>query len=146
GGNPGLSPEEADTWTLGVVFQPSFLPRFNASIDYYSIEIEGLVGTVGALNTVNDCYFNNIASACALITRDGPTGSLWLGTGQVVASSPSIGGFSPPGGASGANSGADLAGRGSGAYGGLRFSFVGTWLRERITDTGLGQTNSVYDC
>ena len=49
------------------MFQPSFLPRFNASIDYYNIEIEGLVGTVGALNTVNDCYFNTIASACALV-------------------------------------------------------------------------------
>lgn len=146
GGNPGLSPEEADTWTIGAVFQPSFLPRFNASIDYYNIEIEGLVGTVGALNTVNDCYFNNIASACALITRDGPTGSLWLGTGQVVDTNTNIGGFQTSGVDFSANYGMDLADLGMGDYGGLNFSFVGTWLRELVTDTGLGQTNSVYDC
>ena len=146
GGNPGLNPEEADTWTIGAVFQPSFLPRFNASIDYFNIEIEGLVGTVGALNTVNDCYFNNIASACALITRDGPTGSLWLGTGQVVDTNTNIGGFQTSGVDFSANYGMDLADLGMGDYGGLNFSFVGTWLRELVTDTGLGQANSVYDC
>jgi iron complex outermembrane receptor protein len=146
GGNPNLNPEEADTWTLGVVFQPSFLPRFNASIDYFNIEIEGLVGTVGALNTVNDCYFNNIAAACANISRDGPTGTLWLGTGQVVDTNTNIGGFSTSGMDFSANYSVDLADWGMADYGGLNFSFVGTWLRELITDTGLGQTNSVYDC
>ena len=27
GGNPNLDPEVADTWTVGVVIQPRFLPR-----------------------------------------------------------------------------------------------------------------------
>ena len=146
GGNPALNPEEADTFTIGVVFQPEFLPGFNLSIDYYDIEIEGLVGTVGALNTVNDCYFNNIASACSLITRDGPTGSLWLGSGNVSDLNTNIGGLHTSGLDFNANYGVDLADWGMADYGSLMFSFVGTWLESLETDTGLGQTNSVYDC
>src|SRR3546814_1290532 len=45
GGNLNLQPETADTWTLGVVFQPDFLPRFNLSLDYYNIKINDVLGT-----------------------------------------------------------------------------------------------------
>src|SRR5690606_30767110 len=38
GGNPDLVPEKADTFTLGVVRSPSFLPRFNATTDFYAIK------------------------------------------------------------------------------------------------------------
>ena len=146
GGNPALNPEEAETYTIGFVFQPDFLPGFNMSVDYFDIEVEGLVSTVGALNTVNDCYFGGIASACSLITRDGPTGTLWLGSGNVSDLNTNIGGLSTSGVDFNANYGIELADCGMGDYGGLAFSFVGTWLQSLETDTGLGQSNSVYDC
>ncbi len=44
GGNIELEPEKANTWTLGVVFQPEFLPRFSVSLDYYNIRVKDLIG------------------------------------------------------------------------------------------------------
>ena len=39
-----LEPETAKTWTLGVVFQPEFLPRFSMSVDYYNIRVKDVIG------------------------------------------------------------------------------------------------------
>jgi outer membrane receptor protein involved in Fe transport len=146
GGNPGLAPEEADTYTVGFVFQPSFIPGFNFSLDYFNIEVEQLISTVGALNTINACYFNNVAAACSLITRDTTLGTLWVGSGQVSDTNTNIGGMSTSGLDIAANYGVDLADWGMADYGSLNFSFVGTWLRSLEFDTGLGYANSVYDC
>jgi iron complex outermembrane receptor protein len=47
-GNPNLTPEVADTWTLGAVFNSDFddpwLSDLRVSIDYYSIEITDAIG------------------------------------------------------------------------------------------------------
>ena len=39
-GNIDLVPEVADTYTIGAVFSPEWLPGFNMSIDYYNIAID----------------------------------------------------------------------------------------------------------
>ena len=44
GGNLNLKPEEADTYTFGAVFQPSFAPRFSISADYYNIKVKKVIG------------------------------------------------------------------------------------------------------
>jgi outer membrane receptor protein involved in Fe transport len=54
-GNPLLVPEEADTTGVGVVFSPSFLPGFMMSIDYYHIEIEGAIASLGAQTVADRC-------------------------------------------------------------------------------------------
>jgi iron complex outermembrane receptor protein len=146
GGNPNLEPEEADTFTLGFVLTPSFLPRFNLSIDYYNIEVANLISSIGPLNTLDACYTANNATACSLIQRDGPTGALWLNTGNVVDTNVNIGGLSTSGVDFNANYSLDLEDMGAGAYGSMQFAFVGTWLESLETDTGLGFANSVYDC
>ncbi len=145
GGNTALTPEEADTWTVGVVFQPSFVPGFNISVDYFNIEIENLISTIGALNSINACYQNNVAPACALINRNA-NGQLWVGDGNVQDLNTNIGGLSTSGVDIVANYGMDLADWGMTDYGSLAFNFVGTWLESLETDTGLGFANSVYDC
>src|SRR3546814_2889175 len=43
GGNLNLQPETADTWTLGVVFQPDFLPRFNLRSEEHTSELQSLM-------------------------------------------------------------------------------------------------------
>lgn len=43
GGNPDLEPEEADTWSLGVDFNPAFLRGFSASVTYFNIDFVGAV-------------------------------------------------------------------------------------------------------
>lgn len=72
GGNPDLQEERAKTWTLGGVLQPSFLPGFTFSADWYSIEIEDAIAAVGSQDIVNTCYdlstFPN--QYCSLFSRN----------------------------------------------------------------------------
>ncbi|HEX8030684.1 MAG TPA: TonB-dependent receptor, partial [Vicinamibacterales bacterium] len=56
GGNVNLKPEKANTWTLGVVLQPEFLPRFSMSIDYYNIRIKDVIGTALPGDLINACF------------------------------------------------------------------------------------------
>ncbi|MDP1616341.1 TonB-dependent siderophore receptor [Phenylobacterium sp.] len=69
-GNLNLQPELADTWGVGVVLQPTFLPGFAAAIDYFDIQIEGAIGSVLA-NTIVDRCFQGNQEYCAAITRSG---------------------------------------------------------------------------
>jgi outer membrane receptor protein involved in Fe transport len=75
GGNPNLAPEEADTQTIGVVYQPTGLEGLSLSVDYWDIEIAGAIGTLGLQRIVDDCY-RGAQEMCALITRDPATGRL----------------------------------------------------------------------
>ncbi|MDZ4113782.1 MAG: TonB-dependent receptor [Brevundimonas sp.] len=146
GGNPNLNPEEADTFTLGVVFQPSFLPRFNLSIDYFDIQIDGAIQTIGAGNTLNLCYNSGDAAACSRISRNPANGALWVGSGFVQNLNNNIGGFETSGIDFNANYGIDLEDLGVMNAGSLQFSFVGTWLESLVTDSGTGTPDAVYDC
>jgi iron complex outermembrane receptor protein len=73
-GNPLLVPEEADTTGIGVVFQPSFLPGFTMSLDYYNIEINKAIASLGAQENLNRC-FDGVAELCRFVIRR-PDGSL----------------------------------------------------------------------
>jgi iron complex outermembrane recepter protein len=146
GGNPDLGAEEADTVTLGVVWTPSFLPRFNLSIDYFNVKVDGAIQTLGAQNTLDLCYNANDAAACSRIKRNEETGSLFDDGGFVEDLNINIGGYETSGIDFNANYAVDLEDWGMASAGSLQFAFVGTLLQELITDTGAGQTNSVYDC
>ncbi len=67
-GNTNLKPEIADTTGIGAVLQPGFFPGFNASIDYYKIDIAGAIGSAGAQNIVDLCYAGQ-TQFCSAITR-----------------------------------------------------------------------------
>ncbi len=58
GGNPNLLPEEADTYTIGFVFQPDFIEGLSLSVDYFDIVIDGYVTEFGggAANVLDVCY------------------------------------------------------------------------------------------
>ena len=47
GGNPNLNPEIADTYTLGIVFQPRFIPRLAITIDYFDITVNDPIQPLG---------------------------------------------------------------------------------------------------
>ncbi|WP_240623194.1 TonB-dependent receptor plug domain-containing protein [Brevundimonas lutea] len=143
GGNPELEAEESDTYTMGVVFTPSFLPGFNASVDYFDISIDGLVSTFGALNTLNACYENNDQTACDRINRN-PNGQLWVGSGFVEDLNINIGSLETKGIDFNVNYGLDLADFGMDRYGQLALNFSATLLDEYIVDVGDGST--IYDC
>lgn len=54
-GNRDLDPEIADTVTAGAVFQPRFLPGFQASVDYYRVNLQGAITSVASSNVANLC-------------------------------------------------------------------------------------------
>jgi len=58
-GNLNLDPEEADTWSVGLVYQPSFLRGFGFSVDYYDIEINGSIASLSAQQIVDRCFEGN---------------------------------------------------------------------------------------
>jgi outer membrane receptor protein involved in Fe transport len=78
GGNPNLNPEEADTRTVGLVLQPSGLPGFQASIDWYDIDISGAVGQLGIQALVDECFDFPGSDTCNLVHRDPNTNVIVL--------------------------------------------------------------------
>jgi iron complex outermembrane receptor protein len=69
GGNANLAPEESESTTFGVVWTPSFLDNFSATLDWFDIEIDGAIGSLGVDDIVTGCYSSaNFSSPlCALI-------------------------------------------------------------------------------
>jgi outer membrane receptor protein involved in Fe transport len=63
-GNPVVAPEEADTLGVGVVMRPSFAPGFAASIDYYDIEIDGVIDFIGAQDVADACFIFGVQRYC----------------------------------------------------------------------------------
>lgn len=69
GGNPAVAPEEADTLTAGVVFQPAFLTGFQASVDWFRVDLQGAIGQVGLAEVARRCYEDMDPLFCGLITE-----------------------------------------------------------------------------
>jgi outer membrane receptor protein involved in Fe transport len=56
-GNPDVNPEEAKTWTLGVVFtSPGSLENLTASLDFYNIEINNVIATIDSTFVYSKCF------------------------------------------------------------------------------------------
>ena len=76
-GNPNLTPEEADTTTIGFVWNPTFFSQFTASVDYFDIGIAGAIATVNSQRTLDLCTasaqpaYADYLSFCSRITRNG---------------------------------------------------------------------------
>ncbi len=62
-GNPLLKPERASTTELGIVWQPDFIPGFQASIDYYRIDVKAVIQAVGQ-QTIEDLCFRGFQTYC----------------------------------------------------------------------------------
>ena len=79
GGNPNLTNETADGWTVGATVQPRWVPGLTFQADYINIEIEDQIGTFTLENNLETCFdadpseFPN--NACTAFTR-GPDGQI----------------------------------------------------------------------
>ncbi len=78
GGNPDLEEETADTWTVGAVIQPRFLPRLNITVDYFDIEIANTISEIGTNTILQQCYDESNQAACDRVNRDPQTGQIEL--------------------------------------------------------------------
>ncbi|NWG71947.1 MAG: TonB-dependent receptor [Parvularculaceae bacterium] len=76
GGNPNLSEETANTLTVGMVWEPSFVDNLTLIVDFYNIKVRDAIATVGLGTILDSCHINNVASACALVVRNPLTGEI----------------------------------------------------------------------
>jgi iron complex outermembrane receptor protein len=128
GGNPNLEPEVADTFTVGAVWQPSFLPGFNVSADWFDIEVKDFISGIGADIIINRCISTLDPTFCSLVRRDN-AGSLWLSPqGFVTDTTLNTGKLHTRGMDFEVNYRTDLDALGMGDMGSVNFNFVGTWL------------------
>ncbi len=135
GGNPALRPEEADTYTVGLVFEP--IRNLTGTLDWWSITIDGAIDNAPPTTLLTQCF--NTGAFCNLVQRDA-LGTLWiLPVGRVVALNDNLGGYKVQG--------VDLALnylQRVGRFGSLNFNYNGSWLNKWEFEPlrGLGK----FDC
>lgn len=76
GGNPDLKEETSDSYTIGGVIQPRFLPGFSLSVDYYKIVVNDVITAPTAQAIIDTCYDASDLDNqfCDLFERAGPGG------------------------------------------------------------------------
>ena len=130
GGNAALKPETADTFTYGLVFQPTFVPGLVASLDFYYIKISETIESLSSNTIINNCGLTGDGALCGLIHRGAGTGSLWFNNSNfVTATEENIGTVS--------TKGIDLASRYTldvGSMGKVALSLAGTRLLNFFTE------------
>jgi iron complex outermembrane receptor protein len=85
-GNGQLKPERAQTTEVGLVWQPDFIPGFQASVDYYRIGVKGAIIALGLQQVEDLCFFSQtqgLTSAASFCNQDAITTS--DGVNQSVA-------------------------------------------------------------
>lgn len=82
GGNIDLGTEDANTFTIGAIWEPEFIPNLAVTLDYYNIKVTGAITAPAVGDIINGC-FGNITAASAsdpacvdLIFRNPTTGGL----------------------------------------------------------------------
>lgn len=78
GGNPNLTPEKGDTWTLGFVATP--IDNLSLAVDFYDIKIEDRIGTIGASTILQFCALTGDPFLCDRVHRNANSGDLWVGS------------------------------------------------------------------
>ncbi|WP_029415296.1 TonB-dependent receptor domain-containing protein [Brevundimonas bacteroides] len=75
GSNPNLLTETSTSYTLSTILTPTFFPNFEVVLDYYSIDIDDAIATLGIQTLVNLCYDEDVSNtnACGQFTRDPTT-------------------------------------------------------------------------
>jgi outer membrane receptor protein involved in Fe transport len=74
GGNVNLTPEEAESFTVGMVYEPSFAEGLVLTLDYYDVHLDNVITTVGASQIMNACAVSG-TTLCNLMTR-GSSGAI----------------------------------------------------------------------
>jgi outer membrane receptor protein involved in Fe transport len=144
GGNPALKPEQAETYTVGINFQPRFLPKFTGSIDYFHIAIRDEVGVLPASNILTTCANTGDPTYCSQVVRSPATGGLnganIANGGYIVQTNFNVGAAL----ASGIDLQLSYVQDLPPGFGDVRFETNGAWLQHQIFTPVPGGPN--YDC
>lgn len=146
GGNLNLSPETADSTTIGAVFRapasvPSWASSLTATIDYFNIKIDDVISSIGFSTSLSRCFnadfnptFSNSNVYCQNLHRDADTGYL-TSTGQdgfITATNANLAVFKASGVDLAINYNITPADYGAPSWlGRLGFSTQGTWYENQ---------------
>ena len=140
GGNPALTPETADSYTVGLAFTP--FKNFSGTLDFWRIDVKDVISTRPQTVVLDQCLTTGDPTFCGLITRDA-LGTLWAvqgaGAARVVAINDNLARWKI--------SGVDLAlnyEHRAGNWGRLGWNLLGSYVGkfEQEPLKGMG----IYDC
>ena len=139
-GNPALKPETSETFSYGLVFQPSFLPQelgqFTVTVDRWMLHQIGVVGVSGFANIAVQDYANRLQGGSGVpgLVRSAPTAddvAFYAGSGLAPAGTPTVVNDSFQNLQPQTISGVDLSvawSEDAGAWGSLKAGVDGTYL------------------
>ena len=87
-GDASLKPETANSWTVGAILQPRFVPGFTASVDYVNIKVKDVISSLGADEVLSDCYDSTTYpnnAFCDRVSRDSAGQLSYILTGYANA-------------------------------------------------------------
>lgn len=82
GGNPDVSAEVSDTYTIGAVWQPSAIDGLTLQIDYYNISVDDAIAAPPLQLLLDQCYIEGQQDVCNFYF---PPGSRDPSTGRIGA-------------------------------------------------------------
>jgi outer membrane receptor protein involved in Fe transport len=142
-----LKPEDANTYSVGFVFTPTFVEGLSASVDYFNIKVNNVInaGIAAPQTILSGCLASASSPYCALIHRDPTNGSLDTADGYIYQLSINAGYL--------ATSGLDMAAaytlpldkvfKGT-HYGSLQWTFTGTYTFNLTSEPTPG--GGTFDC
>jgi outer membrane receptor protein involved in Fe transport len=76
GGNPSLTEETSDNYTVGAVLTPRFAPGLSLSVDYFDITVNKVISSIDEQTILNNCYDSASLDNpfCDLFSRAGAAG------------------------------------------------------------------------
>ena len=96
GGNAKLEPEEADNFTMGVVYIPAQIEHLDLTIDFWKIKLSKAISTIGESIILANCAASG--EYCDKITRFGPeTGGLYGNSSNIDNKNTNVGGIESSG-------------------------------------------------
>jgi outer membrane receptor protein involved in Fe transport len=144
GGSVELAPEESDTYSVGFIVAPPFIDGLTVSVDWYDIDVQDAIATIGPETTVLQCI--ETGNFCDLVNR-GQNDSLWLGlasaTNGVSALSQNIGFFRVKGIDMDLTYSFDVGDMGSVSINNVT-GWIDSWQQEEFVGAGVEQCEGVY--
>ncbi|MFZ3482734.1 TonB-dependent receptor domain-containing protein [Sphingomonas sp. 3-13AW] len=135
-GNTNLTPEVARNTEIGAVYaNPSWLPGFSVSVDYYKIKVADVISSLGANQIVDLCFRNIRPETCSAYNLNNPNGPNFINVQAFNLASIKTDGFDIEASYRWSNP--------FGLDGTLTLRGLATHIRKFVTDTGLPGTAPV---
>jgi len=69
-GDPNMRPEKANSFGLGAVYSPSYIPGFTASVDFWQVKMSDAITSLGYDAAITICFQRGLLGAdCPYLTR-----------------------------------------------------------------------------